>query len=118
MSSFRPATLIVAAFAFSLAACGREAPAPATQEPLSRAVVTLNTKENTVMVPRTLLVERGGLAGVFVLNNEGVARFRLVRSGHSRDNRVEIVSGLIGNETLVAGNLADVHDGSAITPIK
>ena len=113
-----PAALIAAILVLSLVACGREAPAPATAAPLARPVVTLTAKDSTVLVPRALIVERGGLPGVFVLNADGIARFRLVRTGHGRDSRVEIVSGLSGEETLVAGDLGEVRDGSAIAQEK
>jgi hypothetical protein len=112
------AALLAATLALTLVACGREAPAPAGPAPLTRPVVTLNVQTGPVLVPRTLIVERGGLPGVFVLNPDGVTRFRLVRTGHTRDGRVEIVSGLSGDETLVAGELNDVRDGSAVTPTR
>jgi hypothetical protein len=72
-----PAALIAAILALSLAACGRDAPAPSAPAPLARPVVTLAAKDGTVLVPRALIVERGGLPGVFVLNADGTARFRL-----------------------------------------
>ena len=40
----------------------------------------------------------------------------MVRNGKNLNDRVEILSGLGGNETLVAGDLRDVHDGSPIRP--
>jgi hypothetical protein len=112
------AALIAATLMLSLAACGREPTTPATPAPLARPVVVLTAQNGPVLIPRALIVERGGLPGVLVLNTENVARFRLVRTGHTRDDRVEIVSGLSGDETLVAGELNDVRDGSAVTPTR
>ena len=51
---------------------------------------------------------------MFVLSEENQARFRMVRTGKIVNDRVEILSGLSGSETLVAGDLQDVHDGSPI----
>jgi multidrug efflux pump subunit AcrA (membrane-fusion protein) len=65
-------------------------------------------------LPQSVLVERGGVPGVFVLGEEGRARFRMVRTGKNINGRVEILSGLSGNETLVTGDLRDVHDGSPV----
>ena len=68
-------------------------------------------------IPRQALMERGGIPGVFVLNEAGEARFRMVRAGGVNDAQVEILSGLHGDETLVLGNLSAVHDGSPITAV-
>jgi len=96
-----------------LIACGRE-PAPvAAPAPLSRPVVTLQPATR-IQVPRSLIVERNGLSGVFVLTADKAARFRLVRLGEARGGTVEIVSGLSGGETLVAGDLGELRDGSII----
>ena len=59
-------------------------------------------------------LELRGIPGVFVLSEAGEARFRLVRPCRTSDSLVEILSGLHGNETLVLGDLAAVHDGSPI----
>ena len=60
------------------------------------------------------MVIRNGISGVFVLENNE-ARFRMVRLGKTGTGKVEILSGLFGNETLVVGGLEAVHDGSPIT---
>ena len=54
---------------------------------------------------------------MFVLNNTGEARFRLIRAGRTSANQVEILSGLHGDETLVLGDLSAVHDGSPVTVV-
>ena len=102
-----------------LAACDHgAAPAPVPVPPtLERPVVRVAAPRpgNTnVEIPRTALVERGGLPGVFVLDNAGHARFRLVRLGKTTGDRLEVISGLSGGETLVRGDLAQVRDGSPI----
>ena len=51
---------------------------------------------------------------MFVLE-KNEARFRMVRSGKKNVDKVEILSGLFGNETLLVGGLEAVHDGSPIT---
>ena len=89
----------------------RERPPPAA---LARPLLTLDVKTGRVLVPQSALVERGGVPGVFVFTEENQARFRMVRTGKNLNDRVEILSGLGGNETLVAGDLRDVVDGSSI----
>ena len=38
----------------------------------------------------------------------------MVRTGKNVNGRIEILSGLSGSETLVTGDLRDVHDGSPV----
>jgi hypothetical protein len=102
----------------TLAGCGQKPPeAPPSLPRVERPVLALNLKPEATLrikIPRAALVERGGIPGVFVLNETGEARFRLVRPGRASGTQVEILSGLHGNETLVLGELAAVHDGSPI----
>jgi len=96
------------------AGCGKKAAEPAPAAALVRPVLALDAKAGRVLIPQSQLVERGGVPGVFVLTEENQARFRMVRTGKSMNNQVEILSGLSGSETLIAGDLRDVHDGSLI----
>lgn len=100
-----------------LTACGEKALEPAPLAALARPTLTLDAQAGRVLVPQSALVERGGIPGVFVLTEENQARFRMVRTGKNLNDRVEILSGLSGSETLVAGNLRDVHDGSPVKKI-
>jgi len=107
----------VSVFVFAallLAGCGDKAVPPAPVAALPRPVVAVDAQAGRVQVPQAVLVERGGIPGVFVLSADNQARFRMVRTGKHLNNRVEILSGLSGSETLVAGDLRDVHDGSPI----
>jgi hypothetical protein len=103
----------------ALAGCDKKPPeAPPPQPRVDRPVLALNQKPGDALkmkIPHAALVERGGIPGVFVLSEAGEARFRLVRTGRTTGAQTEILSGLHGNETLVLGDLGDVHDG---TPIK
>jgi multidrug efflux pump subunit AcrA (membrane-fusion protein) len=109
-----PAVVLAVVVFLLLAGCGRKAAAPAPDAALVRPVVTLRTDSARVRVPQAALIERGGITGVFVLAADGVARFRLVRTGKRSDGRVEVLSGLSGDETLVLGDLGNVRDGSPI----
>lgn len=70
-----------------------------------------------MLVPPAVIVERGGVPGVLVLTPQAQARFRMIRRGKILNGQVEILSGLDGRETLVVGDLRDVHDGSVIKNI-
>lgn len=84
---------------------------------LERPLLQLDSQKATrLLIPDKALVNRGGSPGVFVLvNNE--ARFRMVRPAKKQGQQRLILSGLDGNETLVLGSLAEVHDGSPIKAV-
>jgi len=112
-------TTVLAAFLVALtllAACGRKPAPPAAALPaLDRPLLALDVKSaDRILIPQAALVERGGIPGVFVLGADNQARFRMVRPGKTSNGRVEILSGLSGDETLVQGDLREVHDGSPI----
>jgi multidrug efflux pump subunit AcrA (membrane-fusion protein) len=107
----------VAVFVFTIllfAGCGKKVLESAPLAALARPVLNLEAKDKRVLIPQTTLIERGGIPGVFVLTEVHQARFRMVRTGKNLNGRVEILSGLNGSETLVTGDLRDVHDGSPI----
>lgn len=123
MSTTRLLMIALIAAAIPLAGCNKKPEVPPPPLPrVEQPVLTLHVTPGDLtklLIPRQALVERGGIPGVFVLSETGSqtpqARFRLVRTGRTSDAQVEILSGLHGDETLVLGALADVHDGSPVT---
>ena len=84
---------------------------------IERSVVKIaeaSANDLFILIPLSALLVRNGISGVFVLE-KNEARFRMVRSGKKDADKVEILSGLFGNETLLVGGLEDVHDGSPVT---
>ena len=55
-----------------------------------------------LLIPRTSLVERGQLQGVYVLGANQIAGLRYVTLGKSAGEQIEVLSGLQGGEKLVA----------------
>jgi hypothetical protein len=83
-------------------------------------VITLNMEPNStksIWIPQSLLVSRDAVPGVYVLDNNQ-ARFRMVLPGKHSKSKVEILSGLFGNETLLSDDLDAMHDGSPVKIIK
>jgi RND family efflux transporter MFP subunit len=66
-----------------------------------RAQVSRGERQ-ALLVPRTAVVERGQLQGVFVLDQSKVASLRYVTLGKSSGVEVEVLAGLQGGERLVA----------------
>jgi len=59
-------------------------------------------QRSTLSIPRTSLVERGQLQGVYVLDTNQIAGLRYVTLGRSTGDQVEVLSGLQVGEKLVA----------------
>lgn len=118
-----PARLVLVAMlsALVLAGCQKKPPSPSPSLPqLDRPVLALQVKSAELLrirIPPQALAQRGGIPGVFVLSPAGEARFRMVRTGGTPGTQVEVLSGLHGDETLVLGDLAEVHDGSPINSV-
>lgn len=65
-------------------------------------------------VPRAALLDRAGITGVFVVDAQGIAQYRMVRTGAEQDGQVEILSGLNPGERVVTGNAGAVNNGAKI----
>ena len=55
----------------------------------------------SLSVPIAALVRRGQLTGVYVVESDSSARYRLVKTGRKSDSRIEILSGLNEGEAVV-----------------
>ncbi|MGE4530371.1 MAG: efflux RND transporter periplasmic adaptor subunit [Acidithiobacillus sp.] len=70
--------------------------------------------QQVLVIPASALQERAGIPGVFVVDAQGVAHYRMVRPGPSTPDGVEILSGLSAGEKVVTGNLSAVNNGDHI----
>lgn len=80
----------------------------------ARAAVDLGTAASGIMLPKTALVERGALTSVWVVDTEKIARMRLVKTGKTVADRVEILAGLTAGEQVVVGGVERVSEGAKI----
>ena len=58
--------------------------------------------QEALLIPRSAVIERGQLQGVFVLDQNKVASLRYVTLGMSSGSEIEVLSGLQGGEWFVA----------------
>ena len=65
-------------------------------------------------VPRSALLEHGELEGVYVANAQGVVEYRLVKTGKSRADRIEIISGLNEGDRVVVTQVEKLRDGMRV----
>lgn len=58
--------------------------------------------EQSPTIPRSAKVNRGGLEGVFVLDEQNYAHFRWLRLGREWSDKIQVHAGLTGGERIVA----------------
>lgn len=67
----------------------------------------------TLLVPTAAIVQRGQLSGLYVVE-DGVLRFRLVRTGRSFADQVEVLAGLTEGATIVVAGIEKAQDGARV----
>jgi multidrug efflux system membrane fusion protein len=73
-------------------------------------------RRQAILVPPEAVVERGQLQGVYTVDPNDIARFRLIRTGPMHPGGVEVLSGLVGGEQVVLSGAERVTDGARIEP--
>jgi multidrug efflux system membrane fusion protein len=71
-------------------------------------------QRQALAIPQTAITERGQLVGVFVVDQAGVARLRLLKTGKTFAERVEVLSGLTEGEQIVTEGLSSIQDGTRV----
>ena len=68
-------------------------------------------QRNVLAIPRTAITQQGQLVGVFVVDQSGVARLRLVKTGRVVGDRVEVLSGLNEGEEIIGEGVTPLREG-------
>jgi RND family efflux transporter MFP subunit len=71
-------------------------------------------KRPALTVPRSALINRGGLTGVYTVNPEGAISFRIVKTGTNTPSGVEVISGLSAGEMIIARGVELAVDGAVM----
>lgn len=79
-----------------------------------RGALNLGTTVNAMTVPKKAVVERGALTSLWVLDKDSIARMRLVKTGKTVGDRMEILSGLADSERVIVGGTEKVSEGARI----
>ena len=66
-------------------------------------------------VPKSAIVRKGQLVGVYVLDDGNIVRYRLVKLGRELGDEVEILSGLQAGEGVVVGGMDKISDGMKVS---
>jgi multidrug efflux pump subunit AcrA (membrane-fusion protein) len=72
-------------------------------------------KRSLLALPRAAVLNRAGITGVFVVDAQGTAQYRMLRLGQESDAMVEVLSGLAPGERVVTGNAEAVNNGDKVS---
>ena len=67
-----------------------------------------------IRVPGSAVLERAGITGVFVVDAQGVAQYRMVRTGTATGGKVEIQAGLNPGERVVTSSSTGLQNGDKV----
>ncbi len=81
---------------------------------LSATVTLKKGARQTVTIPKTWLIVRGQLTGVFTVNGQQQAALRWIRVGHEEGDLVEVLSGLIAGEQIIRAEAGSLRDGQKV----
>ena len=79
-----------------------------------RARFTVGTRE-AVVVPAVAVVERGGLRGVYVVDENGHVRFRWLRTERASGKGLVVSAGLDPGERIVLAPPQQMREGDLVT---
>lgn len=71
-------------------------------------------KERGLFFPEIALVSRNGLNGVFTIDENGIARFRLVKTDKPSHSMVHILAGVNEGERVIVSDTSSLVDGTPV----
>jgi RND family efflux transporter MFP subunit len=71
-------------------------------------------EEKRLAIPGTAVIEHGELQGIFVIGAGGKAEYRLIKTGKTYGDRVEILSGLAAGEKVAISQTDRLRDGARV----
>lgn len=89
--------------------------APGLKSGAFARVLFATGKRSVLVVPQAAVLDRAGITGVFVVDAQGTAQYRMLRVGKAEAGLVEVLSGLNPGERVVTGNAQAVNNGDKIS---
>jgi multidrug efflux pump subunit AcrA (membrane-fusion protein) len=71
----------------------------------------ISGQRQALAIPQKAVTQRGQLTSVFVVDQSGVARMRLIKTGKSFGDSIEVLSGLMDGEQIVVDAPSWLQDG-------
>jgi len=81
---------------------------------LYASVLIPSGKREALLIPPSAIVRKGQLEGVYTVSDEGVATYRLIRTGSEYDGRVEVLSGLRDGDVIIVEGAEKAADGGLV----
>ena len=78
-----------------------------------KVLIPGGTRE-AILVPTSAVVEKGRLTGVYVVDENGIVNYRLIRKGETYDTGAEILSGLKNGERIIVTGTERAVDGGIL----
>ena len=69
---------------------------------------------NRIVIPKSVLVEKGQLIGIYTLSQSNTALLRWIRVGKSYGNSIEVLSGLSSGEKYILSYKGKIWDGAKL----
>jgi membrane fusion protein (multidrug efflux system) len=82
-----------------------------------KADLVINSSENTIVIPKDIIVNRNRVRTVFVVER-GVARERRITTGLESTDRVEVLRGLEAGESVVSKGFETLRDNSRVKVLR
>jgi RND family efflux transporter MFP subunit len=81
---------------------------------LYASVLIPSGRREAILVPRSAVVEKGQLEGVYTVDENGIATYRLVRTGREYNGNLEVLSGLRDGDVVIVEGAGRVTDGGLV----
>lgn len=78
----------------------------------------LKGKNSKLLVPKSAIITKGQLNGLYTLNQQNEAMLRWVRLGKEYEDKVEVLSGLTEGEQLIVSTTSKLTDGILVKSSK
>ncbi|PLY01549.1 MAG: efflux RND transporter periplasmic adaptor subunit [Desulfuromonas sp.] len=75
-------------------------------------------EDKGMLIPLAAVERRAGIDGVFVLDADGRATFRMLRLGRVTADRVVVLSGLVAGDKLIINAEGDLYNGALIEKVQ
>ena len=80
-----------------------------------RGTITLSATVKGVKVPKQAVFERGALTAVWAVGADEIIRMRIVKTGRTSGNTIEVLSGLADGDRIVTVGMDKAVDGGRLT---
>ena len=71
-------------------------------------------KRMGIVVPQSAVQRRAGIDGVFVVDENGLAAFRMIRLGEQREAGIVVLAGLVAGDRIVVSAAGELNNGMKV----